>query len=265
MNSPQLALPRKPRNYPAIAAATLVFVITAITLSPGIGVDADFSSIANDWQQGLERIASMLTPQWSFFPETVQPIIETLAMAIIATVLGSAISLPLAFLTARTTNPNRVLRWTFRIIVNVVRSMPELLYAAILVAMVGVGALPGILALVLFNIGIMAKLVSEAIESNSTGPLEAGRAAGGTSVQVARTMALPDVWPQFLSQALFTFEINVRASSVLGLVGAGGIGLLIDSVRTYYQYDKLSLIILEILVIVVVLESVSAWLRKKVS
>ncbi len=146
---------------------------------------------------------------------------------------------------------------------NVVRAVPDLLSAAVLVAMVGVGALPGILALVLFNVGIIVKLVSESIDAMDAGPIEAGRAAGGTQLQINRALALPDIWPAFVAQTLYVFELNVRASSVLGLVGAGGLGLLIDAVRTYYRYDQLSLIILEILVLVVLLDALSAAVRRR--
>jgi phosphonate transport system permease protein len=116
---------------------------------------------------------------------------------------------------------------------------------------------------VLFNVGIIVKLVSESIDATDAGPLEAGRAAGATQTQINRAIALPDTWPAFVSQTLYVFELNVRASTVLGLVGAGGIGLLIDAVRTFYRYDQLSLVIVEILVIVVVLDTVSDAIRRR--
>lgn len=184
-------------------------------------------------------------------------------MAVIATAVGALISLPLSFWAARSTNPNSFWRILVRGILNVIRSVPDLLYAAVLVAMVGVGALPGILALLLFNVGIIVKLVSEAIDTNDEGPLEAGRAVGATQAKINRTLALPDAWPTFANQTLYVFELNVRASSVLGLVGAGGMGLLIDAVRTFYRYDQLSLIILEILIVVVVIDVASSAIRRR--
>jgi phosphonate transport system permease protein len=112
-------------------------------------------------------------------------------------------------------------------------------------------------------VGIIVKLVSEAIDTNDAGPLEAGRAVGATQTKINRALALPDAWPAFANQTLYVFELNVRASSVLGLVGAGGLGLLIDSVRTFYRYDQLSLIILEILIVVVVIDVVSSAVRRR--
>lgn len=244
-------------------AALVIVAVTAVMCLPGVGVGLDLAAIARNWQQGALRIVELLTPDWTFFPRTVGPILETLQMAVIGTAVGAAISLPVSFWAARPTNPLTPTRALVRGILNVIRAVPELVYAAVLVAMVGVGALPGILALVLFNVGIVVKLVSESIDATDAGPLEAGRAAGGSQTQINRTIALPDTWPTFVSQTLYVFELNVRASTVLGLVGAGGIGLLIDAVRTFYRYDQLSLVILEILVIVVVLDTVSDAIRRR--
>lgn len=259
-----LTVPPRPKGrWMPWTVALVIVAVTVVMCLPGLGVGLDLAAIARNWQQGALRIVELLTPDWTFFPRTVGPILETLQMAVIGTAVGAAISLPVSFWAARPTNPFTPTRALVRGILNVIRAVPELVYAAVLVAMVGVGALPGILALVLFNVGIVVKLVSEAIDATDAGPLEAGRAAGGTQAQINRTIALPDTWPTFVSQTLYVFELNVRASTVLGLVGAGGIGLLIDAVRTYYRYDQLSLVILEILVIVVVLDTVSDAIRRR--
>jgi phosphonate transport system permease protein len=256
--------PPRPRGrWKPWTALAVILVITAITLSPQWGIAFSLDGIVRYWQNGVTKIVKLLQPDWTVFPRTIPPLLETLEMAVIATIVGSAISLPLSLWAARLTNPNPVGRAILRTVLNIVRSVPDLLYAAILVAMVGVGALPGIIALVLFNIGIIVKLVSEAIEANDPGPLEAGKAAGGTQTQINRATAMPDVWPSFVNQTLYVLELNVRASSVLGLVGAGGLGLLIDAVRTFYRYDQLSLIILEILVVVVALEFLSSAIRRR--
>ncbi|MET4783115.1 phosphonate ABC transporter, permease protein PhnE [Glaciihabitans sp. UYNi722] len=259
-----LELPPRPRGRwkPWFALAVIV-VITAITLSPQLGIAFSFDAIARNWQNGANKIFAMLQPDWAFFPRTIPPLLETLEMAVIATFVGSAISLPLCLWAARLTNPNRWGRGILRTILNIVRSIPDLLYASVLVAMVGVGALPGIIALLLFNIGIIVKMVSETIEANDAGPLEAGKAAGGTQLQINRAIALTDAAPSFINQTLYVLELNVRASTVLGLVGAGGLGLLIDAVRTFYRYDQLSLIILEILIVVVIIDSVSDAIRRR--
>ncbi|GIG38160.1 phosphonate ABC transporter, permease protein PhnE [Cellulomonas pakistanensis] len=256
--------PPRPRGrWKASAGWAAVLAVTALTLAPGIGVEVDLGALARNWQNGADKVVALLQPDWAFFPRTVEPLLETLQMAVIATAVAGVLSLPLSLWAARTTNPHTALRGTVRAVLDVVRAVPDLLYAAVLVAMVGVGALPGILALVLFDVGIVVKLVSEQLEAADTGALEAARAAGGTQLQVNRSVAVPDMLPGFWTQLLYVLELNVRASSVLGLVGAGGMGLLIDAVRSFYRYDQLSLIILEILVVVLVLEAVSSAARRR--
>ncbi|MBF4563091.1 phosphonate ABC transporter, permease protein PhnE [Microbacterium sp. VKM Ac-2870] len=262
--SAALSVPPRPRGRGRVwIAVAIVAAITVITCLPGIGVGLDIAPIIANWRNGATKIIELLTPDWSFFPRTVAPMVETLQMAVLGTVVGAAVSLPLSFWAARPTNPHPVVRGVVRTALNVIRAVPELVYAAVLVAMVGVGALPGIIALAIFNVGIIVKLVSESIDATDAGAIEAGRAAGGTQAQINRAIALPDAWPAFVSQTLYVFELNVRASTVLGLVGAGGIGLLIDAVRTFYRYDQLSLIILEVLIVVVVIDLVSDAIRRR--
>ena len=262
--SAALSIPARPRGRGRVwIAVAVVAAITVITCLPGIGVGLDIAPIIANWRNGTNKVVELLTPDWSFFPRTVAPMVETLQMAVLGTVVGAAVSLPLSFWAARPTNPHPVVRGVVRTALNVIRAVPELVYAAVLVAMVGVGALPGIIALAIFNVGIIVKLVSESIDATDAGAIEAGRAAGGTQAQINRAIALPDAWPAFVSQTLYVFELNVRASTVLGLVGAGGIGLLIDAVRTFYRYDQLSLIILEVLIVVVVIDLVSDAIRRR--
>jgi phosphonate transport system permease protein len=259
-----LDVPARPGGRWRVAAVWLVIAaVTAVTMAPGVGIGFGLTAIAENWRNGAGKVVALLGPDWAFFPRTVGPLVETLQMAVIATAIGAVLALPLILWAARPTNPNRWTRGALRALLNVVRAVPELLYAAVLVAMVGVGALPGIIALVLFDVAIIVKLVSEQVEAGDPGPLEAATAAGGTQLQVNRSVAVPDLLPGFINQTLYVLELNVRASAVLGLVGAGGLGLLIDAVRSYYRYDQLSLIILEILVVVVLIDSASDAIRRR--
>lgn len=235
----------------------------AITVWSARGIDVDPAAILANWPNAVGNLVQLFQPDYSFFPQTLPALVETLQMAVIATAVGSALSLPLAFGASRAANPNLTVLRVVRFVMNLVRSVPDILYAAILVAIVGVGALAGILALVLFNIGIIVKLVSEALDGQDLGAQEAALAAGGSWFGANRMSLLPQILPSFASQVLYTFELNIRASTVIGLVGAGGLGLLIDNVRNYFLYHYLSLIIVEILVLVVLLEGFSSWLRKK--
>lgn len=260
-----LVLPPKPRSWPRIAMVVAALAaMTVLTTIPALGgVELDFGAIARNWSNGAERIGMLFTPDWSILPRTWQPMLETLSMAVVGTGIAAALSIPLSLWAARPTNPNGVTRRAVRFVLNVVRAVPDLVYATILVAMVGVGTLPGVITLVLFDIGIVVKLVSEAIDSADSAYMEAGHAAGGTQPQINKVAALPQSWPVMASQVLYSLELNVRISAILGLVGAGGIGRLIDEVRGFYRYDALSTIILEILIVVLLIEVLSNYLRKR--
>ncbi|WP_061965323.1 phosphonate ABC transporter, permease protein PhnE [Demequina aurantiaca] len=260
-----LVLPPRPRAWPrrlAVIAALAAF--TALTTIPALGgVEIDLESIARNWSNGAQRVGMLLTPDWSILPRTWEPMYQTLSMAMVGTVISAALAIPLSLWAARPTNPNGLTRRAVRFSLNVVRAIPDLVYATILVAMVGVGTLPGVITLVLFDIGIVVKLVSESIDSADSSYMEAGRAAGGTQTQINKVTALPQSWPVMASQILYSLELNVRISAILGIVGAGGIGRLIDEVRGFYRYDALSAIIIEILVVVLIIEVISNGLRKR--
>ncbi|MEJ5997148.1 phosphonate ABC transporter, permease protein PhnE [Corynebacterium sp. H130] len=258
-------LPPRPRNFLAPGlAATAVVMLTVLACQPSLGgVKIDLNAISRNWEKGATRLAKMLHPDWTILPRTLDPMLETLSMAVVGAALTAVIALPLSLWAARPTNPNTPTRIAIRAVLNVVRSIPNLVYATILVAMVGVGTLPGVISLVLFDVGIVVKLVSESIDSADSDYIEAGTAAGGTPTQIGAVSALPQTWPVFVSQLIYALELNVRISAILGLVGAGGIGLVIDEVRGYYRYDALAAIIIELLIVIIVLEIVSVNLRRR--
>ncbi|WNM28385.1 phosphonate ABC transporter, permease protein PhnE [Demequina capsici] len=260
-----LEIPTRPPTWPRrVAVLAVIAMVTVLTVTPALGgVEIDLNAIARNWGNGASRIAMLMQPDWSILPRTWQPLLETLEMALVGTAISAALAIPLSLWAARPTNPRTPARIAVRFVLNVVRAVPDLVYATILVAMVGVGALPGVITLVLFDIGIVVKLVSEAIDSSDSSYMEAGRAAGGTQTQINRVTALPQMWPSYASQVLYSLELNVRISAILGLVGAGGIGRLIDEVRGFYRYDALSTIILLLLVVIILIEVASNHLRKR--
>lgn len=253
--------PARPRRWPRTLA--VVVVLAGITAWSWVAVGVDLGALAANLRNAQDTVVQLLQPDYSFFGETVQPLLETVQMAVIGTAVGAAVSVPLAFLASRATDPSAPLLAGVRLVMNVVRAVPDLLYASIFVTVVGTGALSGVLALVLFNVGILVKLVSEALDGVDRGGQEAALAAGATWPQANRAAMLPEVAPHLLSQTLYVLELNIRASTVLGLVGAGGLGMLVDRVRTFYQYHYLSLVILEILVLVLLLELLSSAVRSR--
>ena len=261
----ELVVPPKPSNRlkkSLIVAAVAAF--TVATCVPAIGgIELDIAAIVKNWQNGANKIAQLMTPNWEFLPRTWGPMLETIQMAIVAAVLSAVVSVPITLWAASTTNPNAVSRFIVRTIININRAVPDLVFATVLVAMLGVGALPGVVTLFLFNLGIVVKLVSEAIDASDHSYMEAGRAAGGTQFQINRLTALPQTRPLFMNQWLYALELNVRISAILGIVGAGGIGRLLDERRAFFAYSDVSVIIIEILVVVIAIEVLSNVLRRR--
>jgi phosphonate transport system permease protein len=261
---PHSARPPKPRPSLAGPVAAITFLlVTWWAASEQFGIDFDLGELLGNLTRGADILAEFFPPNWAYLPEIVGPMLETFGMAIIASAIGCAVALPLAFLASRVTTPNVVVYLVDRGVLNVIRALPDLLYALIFVAALGIGPLPGILALILFNIGVVAKLLSETVDGVDPGPIEAVRASGGNRVQTVRWAVFPQVLPAYVAYSLYVFELNVRASAVLGLVGAGGIGVEINTQRQFFNYANLSVILIVIFVAVLVIEQLSIWLRRK--
>ena len=254
----------KTENIRTWLAVSGVIIMTVLAAAPGLGgVEIDIRSLIRNWSNGYNKLLQMLQPNFEFVPRTIGPMLEALQMAWVGAAISAIVSVPLTLWAAQTTNQSALGRIIVRTVINVVRAVPDLVYATVLVAMVGVGALPGVMTLILFNIGIVVKLVSESIDSGDHDYMEAGRAAGGTQFQINRAMTMPQVLPLFMNQWLYILELNVRISAILGIVGAGGIGRLLDERRSFYAYSDVSVIILEILVVVIAIELLSNSLRRR--
>ena len=170
-------------------------------------------------------------------------------------------SLPLALLAAPNTTPNRIIYQVSRLLLSALRSVPELIMGVLFVAAVGFGALPGVLALALHSVGMVGKFYAEAIEHVDPAPIEAARAAGCTPLAVIFHAVLPQVLPQLADITIYRWEYHFRASAVLGIVGAGGIGFELMAALRLLAYDQVSAILLTILACVVVVDSIGSMLR----
>ena len=212
----------------------------------------------------LAQLASeMVPPDFARWQSWIRPLLDTLAMSVAGTALAVIISLPLALLAAPNTSPNVLVYQCCRVLLGALRSVPELIMGIIFVAAVGFGALPGVLALALHSAGMVGKFYAEAIEHVDPKPLEAARAAGASPFQVITHAVLPQVLPQFADITIYRWEYHFRASTVLGIVGAGGIGFELIAALRVIRYDQVSAILLTILGCVIVVDGIGAWLRKK--
>jgi phosphonate transport system permease protein len=211
----------------------------------------------------LQLADEMFPPDFTRWQAWLRPLLDTLAMSIAGTVLAVALSLPLALLAAPNIAPNGVLMVATRTLLAFMRSVPELIMGILFVAAVGFGALPGVLALALHSVGMVGKFYAEAIEHADPKPIEAARAAGASPFQVVTHAVLPQVLPQLADVTIYRWEYHFRASAVLGIVGAGGIGFELIAALRLMDYAQVSAILLAILACVVVVDSIGAALRKR--
>lgn len=199
------------------------------------------------------------------FPELIVPTIETFMMACVGTVLGCFFSLPVAWLGAANVTPSKHILYPLgRFLMVLSRSVHEIVWALIFVSAVGLGALPGILAIAMRSVGFISKITAEAIENIDAKPMEAIRATGGSQFQVMYYGILPQIYPVVLATVIFEWDINIRRSAVMGLVGAGGLGLLFFRQMNSFNYGGVTMVILAVLLLILLAEILSHYLRKAV-
>ena len=245
---------------------------TAMTVAAVTAVVA-----ASVWQSGLfdarrlaegvpsigKLLGEMWPPDFSHAATWVKPLADTLTMSVSGTFLSVVLSFPLALLAARNTTPHPAAYVAARGILNLLRAVPELILGIVLVAAVGFGVLPGVLALGLHSVGMVGKFYAEALEQVDPGPVEALHSVGARHFQVIWYGMLPQIMPLLAGVTIYRWEYHFRASTVMGMVGAGGIGFeLIGSLRLM-QYREVSAILLVVLVMVVVIDAISSALRRR--
>jgi phosphonate transport system permease protein len=216
---------------------------------------------ADAWPAIKQLSSEMFPPDFGRYDKWLRPLADTLAMSIAGTALAVTISLPLGLLAAPNTTPHRIVYQAARMMLNLLRSIPELIMGIIFVAMVGFGSLPGVLALGIHSIGMIGKFFAESIEHVDPKPVEAARAAGASPFQVIWHAVLPQVMPQLADTTIYRWEYNFRASTVLGAVGAGGIGFELIAALRVLEYAQVSAILICILVCVTIVDGVGARLR----
>jgi len=217
----------------------------------------------------LGRITGMMMPPvpatWSQAMLYLHALAETVAIAFLGTLLGAVIGFPLALLAARNTTINRVVQFMARRSSDTIRGIDQLIWALIWVNVVGLGPFAGMLAVMTSDIGNLSKLFGEAIETADRKPVEGVLSTGGTRALSIRFGVLPQVLPVIASQALYFFESNTRSSTIIGIVGAGGIGLhLAEQIRTL-EFQAVAFIILLILVAVMLIDFVSGHVRQAIT
>ncbi len=247
------------RKTVGLAAGVILVCLIALWITGFF----DAERFAEGMPSLLQLFGEMIPPDFSRWQAWMRPLLDTLAMSIAGTALAVVLSLPLALLAAPNISPAPVVGHAVRALLSFLRSVPEIIMGIIFVAAVGFGALPGVLALALHSVGMVGKFYAEAIEHVDPKPLEAARAAGASPFQVVTHAVLPQVLPQLADITIYRWEYHFRASAVLGIVGAGGIGFELIAALRLIKYDQVSAILLTILACVIVVDTLGSWLRKK--
>ena len=248
---------------------TILAVVVWAYFGTEISLPRLFSGLGESWKllagEADRPNSGFFPPDFRRFPEYLAQMLLTIKMALWGTLLAVILAVPLSILAARNTSPHPVVYVVTRRVLDFLRGLNEFVLALIFVVAVGLGPFPGILALALHTAGILAKLFSEGIEVVDHGQIEAVQATGATPFQVFTHGVWPQVLPHVVSMTLYRFESNVRAATVLGIVGAGGIGFYITEAIRGFDFRAASTIILLILVSVFLVDSLSSAVRQRLT
>lgn len=212
----------------------------------------------------LDLISRMVPPNWDFLPKLARPVFETIQLAVWGTLLAIVLALPLCFLGARNLSPSPIVFHATRQLFNAARGINEIIFALIFVAAVGLGPFAGVLALSIHGAGMLGKFFAEAIEEADPRPVEGLRATGASALQVIVFAVLPQALPGWIAATLYRLEVNLRAATILGMVGAGGIGFELYSSLKLFQYEDTAVCVLVILAMVMTADYVSSRLRARI-
>ncbi len=249
---------------PSILGYTIWLLLIAFLVQGAMEVNLNAGRLWRGLIRFGNEIAAALPPDTSRLFNILDAMYLTLQMAGLGVVVGVLLSLPFALLCAFNTSPHWLVRVISRTLVTTFRTIPDLVWALIFVIIVGPGVLAGILAIIMDTIGFCARFFAERIEETRKGPAQALTAGGARRSDVIFAGILPEAYPSFVATSLFGVEKAIRSAIILGLVGAGGIGVELNAAMRQFQYDQAILIILVILVTVIAVEQVSSLIRRRV-
>lgn len=240
-----------------LAVAAVVWSLRRVEIIPEFLYDAP--------EQTLDLFRRMWPMDWAYYPKGVHDaLIETFHIATLGTLLALILGFPVALLAARNITKSTTLHWIAQFILVSSRSVNSLIWALLFVAIFGPGAIAGVLAIGFRSIGFVGKLLAEAFEEAQVGPIEALKSTGASPASILAKGYWPQAEPSFWSVALFRWDINIRESAILGLVGGGGIGVALDSALNNLYWDQVGLILFVIFLVVIAAEFVTSYIRGKI-
>jgi phosphonate transport system permease protein len=251
---------RRRSRTPFIIAALVLVIFWALKMT-----EFDFMVIIERFTKMLDLLKKIFQPNWEFFPKVIGPLLDTIKMSILGTVIGCAVALPVSILASSNINPNVPTVSICRFVLALIRTLPTLVIALVCALIFSLGTFSGTVAIAIFTFGVVAKMLYESIETIDMGPFEAMEALGGNKFEAFWSACVPQILPVYLSHCLYCYEMNIRASAILGYVGAGGLGITINERIGWRDYESLGTVLLTLFVVVTFIEFFSAYLRKKLS
>lgn len=253
--------PSKLRRYVALLGLAAVIAWAAV------GIDVDLDKLLR-LPSGVFLIAQRMFVDpgldVTYLETAMVGMLQSIEIAWVGTVIAAILSLPIGFVAAKNVSSGPISN-AIRVLLDAIRAFPELVLAvAIFIPIAGLGPVAGALAIGIHSIGTLGKLTAEVIEGIDTGPVEAARSVGGNTLQVHRWAVLPQVLPEIIAFWLYRFEINIRGAAVLGVVGAGGIGFLLQQTVVYGRFGKAGMALVVVIVATILVDTVSGWVRRRI-
>lgn len=245
-------------KVPIIIAVLLFFSIIS-----WIVTDINLYNFFTRFTNFFDILIKMLKPNWSYAGNVTKPMIDTIQMSLLGSFIGSFLALPIAIVSSSNINKFAPLLYGVRLFLSLVRTLPVLIYAAIIAYITGFGTLPGTLAITIFTFAIVSKMLYEKIETIDMNAFIALEATGATKTQSFFRAVVPQIMGSFLSLTLYSFEINIRYAAILGYVGAGGIGLLLNDRMQWRQYGDVVVVLIILFVVVLSIETTSRYIRRR--
>ncbi|WP_062047960.1 phosphonate ABC transporter, permease protein PhnE [Bacillus sp. JCM 19034] len=264
----ELIMPPKKERSTLILIRNIIITIFLVSLYVWT-----FTTIDVKWERIFSErtitnfgrvIPQLFSPDWGAFQNVMKLMWQTLQMAYTGTLLAAILAIPFGFVAASNMVKNKWLNTLSKWILDAIRAFPELVLALMFVAAIGPRPFAGVLAIAIGSIGMLGKLYSEVIESIDMNVIESLEANGANKIQILFYGIIPQIIPEFLSYAIYRFEIDVRASTILGIIGAGGIGTLITISIQNRNWDEVGMILLVIIVVVTIIDILSAQIRKRI-
>lgn len=248
----------------SIAPVIVILVLIAMYFAADM-TGFSFKTLVNRGDEFFVILRRMFPPNIKFIDKVLPPLLDTIKMSILGTVIGALLSIPIALLAAQNISHSVFISSIIKFFLSFVRTMPTLVTALILTYIFGLGTFAGTLAIAIFTFSFVGKQLYEAIEACDLSPYEAMESLGAGKSKSFLAAIAPQVLPTFLSVSLYTFEGNVRHAAILGYVGAGGIGILLNENIAWRDYENVGIILLSLLITVAIIESFSRYFRKKLS